>query len=87
MIDLRAVCHYMHKSITCRLCDAEEETIDHVLNCCEFVERGDRFIESRDIYNGDDETVKDVVRRVKQFLRAVEEKDDVVPSITNEELH
>ena len=75
MIDLRAVTHYMHKSITCRLCDAEEETIAHVLNCCEYVDRGDRDIESHDIYNGDDETVKDVVRRMKQFLQAVEEKD------------
>ena len=39
------------------------------------MDRGDRDIESHDIYNGDDETVKDVVRRMKQFLQAVEEKD------------
>jgi hypothetical protein len=85
MIDLRAVTHYMHERTICRLCNSADETIGHVLNACELMERSNHVIKTEDIYDdGDDATTRDVVQRMKQILRAVEEKDDISPSTTGD---
>ena len=87
MIDLRAVCQYMHQDVLCRLCGSEEESVCHVLNVCKHVEREDSTITVDMIYNGgdDDETNKMVARRIRSFMEMVEEKGNLEnPSSTQE---
>ena len=73
MIKLRAVCHYLYEETSCRLCGKGEETIDHVLNECEFIEC-DNAIKTTDIYEQDVTIHKEVVQRVKKFFKLVDEK-------------
>ena len=74
MINLRAVCYYMHEDITCRLCGGDEETLDHVLNTYRYIQRGGN-ISTSDIYKQDSLVNKDIVGRIKGFLKLVSDKE------------
>ena len=75
MINLRAVCHYMHEDITCRLCGGDEESLDHVLNSCRHIVQGGKNISTTNIYEQDSSINKDIVERIKTFLKLVSEKE------------
>ena len=56
----------------CRLCEVEEETLDHVINGCGKIPRTCLI---SDVYSLSEEVVVDVLARMKTFVQLVEEKD------------
>ena len=63
---------YGEDDTRCRLCEKEDETLDHVVNKCEKIKRTD---EVPDIFSSKREDVMNVVARMKMFTRLVEELD------------
>ena len=74
IVDLKTLRKYKYgeDDTRCRLCEKEDETLDHVVNKCEKITRTD---EVPDIFSSKREDVMDVVARMKMFTRLVEELD------------
>ena len=69
-IDLRGVRNYKYgDNTTCRLCQTENETVEHVLNSCEKIER-ERNV---NIFSTDCEELKEAAKRCIIFQEKVEE--------------
>ena len=71
-VHLKSVRKYSYEEDdrTCRLCEKEEETLDHVVNKCGKISR---TVEIPNIFSAKREDVIDVVARVKTFLKMVDE--------------
>ena len=63
---------YAEDDVMCRLCEMEEETLDHVINRCGKILR---TCVMSDIYSLSRENVVDVVGRMKTFVHLVQELD------------
>lgn len=72
MIEMRAICYYRFKDVSCRLCGEEDETLHHVLNICNYIDRT-IIVELPDIHKRDEEINNLVVQRVEQFRRKAKE--------------
>ena len=67
-IDLRAVRYYMHGEDTLgRLCQEEDETIDHVVNNCRMINRKRRI----DIDSTECEVLREVAQLYSKFKEMV----------------
>ena len=68
-IDLRGVRRYMYDdNPSCRLCDADNETVDHVVNSCPAVGEPGCI----DIYTTDIDKLREIARRCIEFEEKVE---------------
>ena len=76
MIEMRAVCYYRFKDISCRLCGEEDETLHHVLNVCKYIER-DITVDLLDLHKGDNGINNEIVKRVEKFRKKAKESEDV----------
>ena len=55
-----------------RLCKGGAETVDHVLNVCTEVTRSELVIQKKDLYDDNEDTIREVVCRFKLFLVKVD---------------
>ena len=62
--------NYDEDDRSCRLCEKDDETLDHVVNKCGKISR---TVEIPNIFSTKREDVIDVVTRVKTFIKMVEE--------------
>ena len=75
MVDLRGVYTFKYNNQSCRLCGAETEDIEHVLNICPHVEEKSKaLLTNEEIYGDDLDGLKEVTKRMKTFLTKVTEK-------------
>ena len=64
----------MYNDVTCRLCQENEENVNHILNECEVIVRNGPDV---NIYSQEEEEAREIVGRTIQFLRKIEEIDGV----------
>ena len=72
--DIKCNRKYMYSDEICRLCNAELENMDHILNNCSLLSRGSTVID--DIYDMSEPNVSELIRRVEQFKQELEQKDE-----------
>ena len=65
----------MYSDEICRLCNVELENMDHILNHCSELSRGNAVIE--DIYDMSEPNVSELIRRVEQFKEELEQKEEL----------
>ncbi len=71
VLDIRVWKKFRNNDLTCRLCENNEETIEHVLwGCCMVPGQ----YEPMDVYSGDVEVVKVIVQRIKDFQHRLQVK-------------
>ena len=74
IVDLKTLRTYKYGDLDrkCRLCEKDDETLDHVINKCEKIPRTE---EIHDIFSSRREDVMDVVAQMKTFIKLVEDLD------------
>ena len=73
--DIKCNRKYMYSDEICRLCNVELENMDHILNHCSMLSRGNAVIE--DIYDMSEPNVSELIRRVEQFKEELEQKEEL----------
>ena len=68
VFDIKEYRSYQYTDATCRLCQIEEETMDHVLNHCTEVSRNTVI---GDIYDTSDTNTSAILQRAEEFRRKV----------------
>ena len=75
-IDLRGIRQYTYGEIdTCRLCSAEKETVEHVVNHCPMV---DRVTQVENVLSRNCEEQREMAKRCTQFQEKVDATDSEV---------
>ena len=69
--DFKASRSYKYEDVICRLCQIHDETIDHVVNHCEKIER-DSFIDIVNIHHLSEEETYTMVERVQAFRALID---------------
>ena len=72
--DVKANRTFRYEDTTCRLCQNDDETVDHVVNQCDQVKRGSP-IDTNNMHNLLEEDVIEMVERVHLFQEMIESKD------------
>ena len=65
VFDIKEYRSYQYTDASCRLCQNEDETMDHVLNYCADVTRNSVIID--DIYHTSDVNISAILQRVEEF--------------------
>ena len=74
VVDLKVIRKYMYDDLSCRLCQENDEDLNHVLNICKHIMRNDQVIRDEDIMCGnDDDLAREVVKRMNDFYTKVKE--------------
>ena len=84
--DLKEWRQYMYEDMSCRLCEQEDETLEHVLCCCGEVGREPPLQrDNLNVYTEDHETQMKLVKRAKSFADLVmarkEEASDTTSTV------
>ena len=81
-VDIKTQRKYGYKDgdTLCRLCEAEEETVEHIVNRCHVISR-DGVIEN--CYSDQRDDVVNVVSRVKEFQTISEEMESDVDKLAD----
>ncbi len=67
VLDVKVWKRYKYKDVMCRLCESEEESIEHILWGCHRMPVCSEYHSEMDLYSTDMEVMKAIVRRVKDF--------------------
>ena len=78
-LDLKTLRRYRYDSedTLCRLCEKEDETVDHIVNRCMELDRRTNITDVNSILRED---IQEVVGRVKAFVTRIDEMEDDKPS-------
>ena len=68
--------------VSCRLCQKEEESVEHIVNRCEAISRTSSS--NIDIHSMEKEVVKMIVDRMKEFIKRSEEKEKTAVAVVQE---
>ena len=70
-LDLKTLRRYRYDSL-CRLCEKEDETVDHIVNRCMELDRRTNITDVNSILRED---IQEVVGRVKAFVTRIDEME------------
>ena len=74
----------MYEDMSCRLCEQEDETLEHVLCCCSEVVREPPLQRAGlNVYTEDHETQMKLVKRAKSFADLVMARKEEAPDTTS----
>ena len=74
--------NYEVDDVSCRLCQKEEESVEHIVNRCEAISRTSSS--NIDIHSMEKEVVKMIVDRMKEFIKRSEEKEKTAVAVVQE---
>ena len=75
--------NYEVDDVSCRLCQKEEESVEHIVNNrCEAISRTSSS--NIDIHSMEKEVVKMIVDRMKEFIKRSEEKEKTAVAVVQE---
>ena len=75
VLDLKTIRKYWYSDSTCRLCEQEDETVDHVVNICRSIPRSSTI---NNLYTNSVKQMELVAERCLLFAEMVKERESVI---------